>query len=59
MTYVLQVDLEDIVVGYPPPKPNSSRKEHIFTEKDKEAGDSRAKQVLKSIPLGLFLDLLW
>lgn len=39
------VDLEDIVVGYPPPKPNSSRKEHIFTEKDKEAGDSRAKQI--------------
>lgn len=44
--------MEDIVVGYPPPKPNSSRKEHIFTEKDKEAGDSRAKQVLKSIPPG-------
>lgn len=34
-------------MGYPPPKPNSSRKEHIFTEKDKEAGDSRAQQVLK------------
>lgn len=50
LTNVLQVDLEDIVVGYPPPKPNSSRKEHIFTEKDKESGDSRAQQVLKCSP---------
>ncbi|XP_062607656.1 lim and transglutaminase domain protein ltd-1-like [Saccostrea cucullata] len=39
------VDLEDIIVGYPPPKPSSNRKEHIFTELDKNTADSRANQI--------------
>nr|XP_022333112.1 hillarin-like [Crassostrea virginica]XP_022333113.1 hillarin-like [Crassostrea virginica] len=39
------LELEDIVLGYPPPKPSKSRKDHIFTEQDKTAADSRAQQI--------------
>ncbi|XP_061168878.1 lim and transglutaminase domain protein ltd-1-like [Saccostrea echinata] len=38
-------DLEDIIAGYPPPKPSLKKKKHIFTEQDKNSADARAEQI--------------
>ncbi|XP_062597777.1 hillarin-like [Saccostrea cucullata] len=39
------VDLEESIVGYPPPKPSLKGKKQIFTEQDKTTADDKARQI--------------
>ena len=41
----IQISMDDVLEGYPPPKAVMDKKRHIFTTEDKTVADDRASQV--------------
>ena len=41
----IQISMDDVLEGYPPPKAVMDKKRHIFTTEDKTVADNRASQV--------------